>query len=58
MAARQVTEGDADLATIAKLLAEPSRAAMLIALTDGRALPAGELARVAGVQASTASAHL
>jgi DNA-binding transcriptional ArsR family regulator len=31
---------------------------MLWALVDGRALPAGELARTAGVQASTASSHL
>jgi len=36
----------------------PSRAAMLAALSDGRALPAGVLARCAGVPPQTASAHL
>jgi DNA-binding transcriptional ArsR family regulator len=46
------------LAEVAALLADPSRAAMLGALMDGRALPAGDLARVAGVTAATASAHL
>ena len=29
---------------VAALIAEPARAAMLLALFDGRALPAGELA--------------
>ncbi|MCX7512647.1 ArsR/SmtB family transcription factor [Frateuria hangzhouensis] len=46
------------LAEIGALLAEPARAAMLLALIDGTARPAGELARAAGVGASTASAHL
>jgi DNA-binding transcriptional ArsR family regulator len=46
------------LAAVAELIGEPARAAMLIALTDGRALPAGELARAAGVSAQSASAHL
>ena len=46
------------LAELGTLLAEPARAAMLLALMDGRARPAGELARVAGVGAATASAHL
>lgn len=46
------------LAEVASLLAEPSRAAMLGVLIDGRALPAGALAREAGVSAATASAHL
>jgi len=40
------------------LIADPARAAMLIALADGRALPAGELAYAAGVTAQTASSHL
>ncbi|HLH49119.1 MAG TPA: transcriptional regulator, partial [Roseiarcus sp.] len=31
-------------AAIAALIADPARAAMLIAVLDGRALPAGELA--------------
>jgi len=39
-------------------MGEPARAAMLVALLDGRSLPAGELAAVAGVTAPTASAHL
>lgn len=50
--------GDADLATPARLMGEPARAAMLIAMLDGRSLPASELAAVAGVAAPTASAHL
>ncbi|WP_323183126.1 helix-turn-helix domain-containing protein [Paraburkholderia sp. CNPSo 3076] len=40
------------------LIADPARAAMLMALADGRALPAGELAYAAGVTAQTASSHL
>ncbi|MGH7838120.1 MAG: ArsR/SmtB family transcription factor, partial [Candidatus Binataceae bacterium] len=35
-----------------------SRAAMLSALADGRALPSGELARIAHVTPQTASSHL
>lgn len=46
------------LAEIGGLLADPSRAAILLALVDGRARPAGELARMAGIAPSTASAHL
>jgi DNA-binding transcriptional ArsR family regulator len=46
------------IAAVAELIGEPARAAILIALTDGRALPAGELARAAGVSAQSASAHL
>jgi len=46
------------LAELGALLAEPARAAMLLALMDGRMRPAGELARAAGVGAATASAHL
>jgi DNA-binding transcriptional ArsR family regulator len=45
-------------ASVASLIADPARAAMLIALLDGRALPAGELAFAAGVTAQTASSHL
>ena len=48
----------ADFAPVAALMADRARAAMLTALLDGRALAAGELARVAGVSAQTASAHL
>ncbi|HEU4976992.1 MAG TPA: metalloregulator ArsR/SmtB family transcription factor [Baekduia sp.] len=50
--------GDMDLAALGAVLAEPARARMLLALGDGRALPASVLASEAGVAASTASAHL
>ena len=50
--------GDADLAEPARLMGEPARAAMLVALLDGRALPASELAAIARVKPPTASAHL
>jgi DNA-binding transcriptional ArsR family regulator len=50
--------GDADIAKIAALVADPGRARILMALGDGRALPASVLAGEAGVVASTASAHL
>jgi DNA-binding transcriptional ArsR family regulator len=47
-----------DLAAPAALIAEPARATMLNALLSGRALAAGELARVARVSRPTASEHL
>ncbi len=50
--------GDADIAAIAALLADPTRATMLFALSDGRAFTASELAKSAGVAPSTASEHL
>lgn len=50
--------GDANIAAVAVLMSEPPRAAMLAALADGRALPAGELAYRAQVTAQTASTHL
>jgi DNA-binding transcriptional ArsR family regulator len=49
---------DVDLAAVGGLIGDPSRAAMLDALMAGQALTASELARVAGVSASTASEHL
>jgi DNA-binding transcriptional ArsR family regulator len=49
---------DVDIASVAVLFGDAARARMLQALADGRALPAGELARLAGVTASTASQHL
>ncbi|HWN35199.1 MAG TPA: metalloregulator ArsR/SmtB family transcription factor [Pseudonocardia sp.] len=49
---------DRDLAAVAVLFGDPARIAMLAALAGGRALPAGELARQAGVRPATASAHL
>lgn len=50
--------GDADIAAVAAVLADPTRAAIVLALSDGRALPAGELARMARVAPSTVSGHL
>jgi DNA-binding transcriptional ArsR family regulator len=50
--------GDADMAAIGSALSDRRRAAVLLALLDGRALPATVLAAEAGVAASTASAHL
>jgi len=46
------------LAEFGALLAEPARAAIVLALLDNRSRPAGELASIAGVGAATASAHL
>lgn len=54
----QAALGDDDLAELAGAIAEPARAAILLVLTDGRALPASVLAAEAGVAPSTASAHL
>ena len=50
--------GEPDVASVAALIGDPSRAAMLAALVDGRALPAGELAAAAGLSPSGASAQL
>lgn len=46
------------LAALAALLADETRAAFCLALLDGRAWTAGELARYASVAPSTASEHL
>jgi DNA-binding transcriptional ArsR family regulator len=53
-----MVNGDADIARVGALVADPARARVLMALGDGRALPATVLADEAGVAASTASAHL
>jgi len=50
--------GDVDLAATGALLADPARARILVALLGGEHLPAGELARRAGISASGASNHL
>ena len=50
--------GDADIATVASAIGDRSRARVLMALLDGRALPATVLAAEAGVAASTISEHL
>lgn len=47
-----------NLSAVAALMADPARATMLLALIDGRALPAGELAYAAGITPQTASSHL
>jgi DNA-binding transcriptional ArsR family regulator len=50
--------GDADIAAVGALLADPSRCRVLLALDDGRALPASLLAAEAGVTPATTSSHL
>lgn len=52
--------GTVDLAAIARLLGDPSRSQMCLALMHGfdRFATAGELARCAGIGPSTASEHL
>ena len=52
------TTGDADIAALASLLADPARCKVLLALDDGRALPASVLADEAGIGRPTASSHL
>ena len=49
---------DADISEPASLIGDPTRASFLMALSEERALPAGELARRAGVTPSTASIQL
>lgn len=46
------------VAELGVLLADPARAGILLALIDGTIRPAGELARMAGIAASTGSGHL
>jgi DNA-binding transcriptional ArsR family regulator len=50
--------GEADIARVGALLAEPARARVLLALADGRTLAASALAAEARVAPSTASHHL
>ena len=51
-------EATPDLAGVAGLIADPSRATMLAVLLGGISLPAGELARQAKISPQTASTHL
>jgi DNA-binding transcriptional ArsR family regulator len=51
-------QGDADIAKVGALVADPARARILMTLGDGRALPASVLSDEAGIAPSTASAHL
>jgi DNA-binding transcriptional ArsR family regulator len=53
-----VVDGDVEIAAIARLLADRTRARICTALLDGRFRTAGELATHAGVAPSTASEHL
>ena len=43
---------------IAEALSDPAREAMVSALANGKAMPAGELASLAGISPQSASAHL
>jgi DNA-binding transcriptional ArsR family regulator len=47
-----------NLTSVASLISDPTRAEILLALMDGRAFPASDLASIAHVSPSTASYHL
>lgn len=47
-----------NVSSIASLISDPSRAAILLHLLDGRCHPAGDLAAAAGITPQTASFHL
>lgn len=49
---------DVNIAAVAALISDPSRATMLNSLLNKQALPAGELAYRAGISPQTASTHL
>src|SRR6202040_3825457 len=51
-------DADAQVAPVAALVADATRATVLFALSDGRALPACDLALHAGVTAATISYQL
>ena len=51
-------DADIDIAAVATLVGDPTRARMLTALMDGRARTAKELAYGAGITPQTASSHL
>lgn len=46
------------IATVAELMGDPARSAILLTLIDGSSRPAGELAVLAGLSAQSASGHL
>ncbi|KJC64922.1 ArsR/SmtB family transcription factor [Agreia bicolorata] len=50
--------GEPDIAVPARALGDPARGRIVTALLGGRSIPAGDLARAAGVSASTTSEHL
>src|SRR6202035_5948008 len=49
---------ETDISSLAALISEPARGRILVALLDGRSLPASELAQRAGITCQTASSHL
>jgi DNA-binding transcriptional ArsR family regulator len=53
-----VHHGDTDVSHVAALFADQTRARVLVALADGRSLPAGVLASEAGVSAQAVSTQL
>ena len=53
---RQVVQSG--FSRVAEALSDPAREAIVSALADGKAMPAGELAAIAGVSPQSASAHL
>ena len=53
-----MSEAHPAVSEIAALVGNPARANILMALIDGRALTASELAYVAGVSPQTTSGHL
>lgn len=58
MRAGRPVGGDSDIAAVGALVADRSRCRILLALGDGRALPASRLATEAGVAPATTSSHL
>ena len=58
MSVMQASSIQPRFARIAAAIGDPTRSRMLGALMDGASLPAGEIAQAAGINASTASAHL
>lgn len=58
MQGRNVLPGDPDIAAVAAVVGEPTRARILMALLDGSRLPASELTRICGTAKSTTSEHL
>jgi DNA-binding transcriptional ArsR family regulator len=50
--------GEVDIAAVAALFADSTRATMLLTLSDGRSFTASKLAKIAQVAPSTASEHL
>src|SRR4030095_16936647 len=53
-----VIQADGDIAAVATLMADATRATMLLSLLDALIRPAGELAHLARVTPATASEHL